>query len=162
MQLNIQSEMTKASHSALGKVMDYIGTVPKKTDVDSIVEAVKQDHEDLKRFIKILKNKDMRSSIKRKVYSDFIALLKSHSYALSMVLPDHKATTLEGYIEEISCEPTNKELPKWLAQVHVLAELVEHHVKEEESELLPEVKQQMSPVQPARARNIKLRKNGSD
>ena len=159
MYLDIQSEMAKASHSALGKVMDFIGTVPKRTEVESIVDAVKQDHEDLKRFIKILKNKEMRSSIKRKVYPEFIALLTSHSHALSVVLPDHNAKTIEGCIEQISPHPTILELSKWMTQVQVLAELVEHHVKEEESGLLPEVQKQICP-QVARAQKlVKLHKN---
>lgn len=147
--------------SGLAKVISAITEFTgQRSEVSKIVEAIEADHADLKKFIKILKNEQTPASIKRKVYGQFVSLLRSHSsseekamYAISLSLPGLKLKTLEGLVEhnvastlsrKISPEPSHKELPTWLAQVQVLAELVEHHVKEEESDLLPEVKKQLS------------------
>ncbi len=147
--------------SGLTKVISAITEFTgKRSEVLNIVDAIERDHSDLKKFVKILKSSETPSSIKRKVYPQFVSLLRSHAsseeramYVLSRSLPGLKRKTLEGLVEhnvastlskKISAEPKAKELANWLAQVQVLAELVEHHVQEEESDLLPEVRKQLS------------------
>lgn len=141
----------------ISALTEFTGTT---SEIVSIVDAVERDHEDLKKFISLLKNEKTPVAVKRRVYGPFVSLLTSHArseekamYSLSQSLPGLKLRTLEGYIEhnvanslakKIPLEPSHKELPKWLAQVQVLAELVEHHVQEEENELLPEIKNRMS------------------
>lgn len=168
----------KSEPSNLTKIMTFIGDVTGSlTQVSTIVEAIEMDHQDLKKFIRILKDEKAPSSVKRKVYPEFADLLTSHAtseelamYSLSKKLTGLKQKTLEGYVEhkvanrllkEIKRAPSHRELPAWLAQVQVLAELVEHHVEEEERDLLPEVKEQMSKTMQATSMKkfIKLRRN---
>lgn len=159
--MTFQSALSKLEESSLEKVMSVLGGITgSKAEVSIITEAIQRDHDDLKKFIKLLKDEKVLSSVKRKIFGEFASLLRSHSkaeekamYELSEKLPGLKLKTLEGYVEhqvasnllrKISINPTTKELNGWLAQVQVLAELVEHHVLEEESDLLPEVKKELS------------------
>lgn len=151
--LNEQSNLAKVIN-----MIDVFSGTP--TQATNIVEAIEQDHKDLKKFIRLLKDEKTSPGVKRKVYCEFASLLTSHSsaeekamYAISEKLSGLKQKTLEGYVEhsvasalvkKISRDPSAKQLSNWLAQVQVLAELVEHHVQEEESDLLPQVKKQLS------------------
>jgi hemerythrin-like domain-containing protein len=167
-----------SDESNLSKAMLLIGQMTgTASQVTIITDAIERDHEDLKKFIKLLKDEDTSATIKRKIYGQFASLLQSHAnseekamYVLSEKLPGLKQKTLEGYVEhqvastlakKIKAEPTTKELPGWLAQVQVLAELVLHHVEEEESDLLPVVKKEMSARMQAAScqKFVKLRKS---
>jgi hemerythrin superfamily protein len=160
-QTPISTKSSRPEPSNLKRILNYIGDVTMSPrQASHIVDAIERDHQDLKKFIKILTNEDSPSSVKRRVYPEFASLLVSHSkaeeqamYAISENLTGLKQKTLEGYIEhkiasqmvrKINPDPAHKDLNEWLAEVKVLAELVEHHVEEEESELLPEVKEQLS------------------
>jgi hemerythrin-like domain-containing protein len=163
--------------SHLEKVLNYVGTLSgAHHEVESIIDAILMDHQALKKFIKVLKDENERTIIKKKVYGEFVSLLKSHSsseekamYELSIKVHNLKQQTLEGYVQhkvantmanKITLEPSPKELPEWLAQVQVLAELVEHHIEEEESDLLPEVRSNFSQtVQAQSCRKFMLRRH---
>lgn len=134
--------------SQIAKAVDYVSVV----EFESIVEAIKRDHDDLKKYISILKG-DETYSTKKAAFKPFTELLKSHSkseekvvYQLCLRFPDLREDTYEGYVEHGLADRMMKESvrirdkDRWKAQVKVLAELVEHHIEEEESEFLPKLK----------------------
>lgn len=128
--------------------LEYIKELP----IEDIVQAIKDDHKDLRKFGKILKSEDSSLKEKKEAYKCFSSLLKSHSkseekavYELCLKVKDLKLETNEGYIEHHVADSLMKEISatkkedKWCAQVKVLAEVVEHHADEEEKEFLPKI-----------------------
>jgi len=117
-----------------------------------VVNAIKLDHDALRNYIGTLKDGHKPLAERRKAYDDFSALLKSHSmaeeeavYASVEDIPkkDLKIEIAEGYVEHQVAEDLMKTMEsvtdarEWGAHANVLAEIVEHHLKEEEEELLP-------------------------
>ena len=123
----------------------------KTLKIDSIVDALKEDHKNLKKFIEIMKS-DVEQREKRGAYLQFVSLLKSHAsseekavYTPCLANEDLSIEAHEGFVEHkvanslIQSIDKTREKEEWTAKVKVLAELVEHHIDEEESELLPKV-----------------------
>ncbi|HXH29190.1 MAG TPA: hemerythrin domain-containing protein [Bacteriovoracaceae bacterium] len=121
-----------------------------------IVSAIKMDHEGLRNFLSILKNTDGKMSDRRRAYESFSALLKSHSeieekvaYLATFKLAgkDMHIKVSEGYVEHQLATDLMKRIEKakkpldWSAHVNVLSEIVEHHLKEEERDLLPLIRE---------------------
>lgn len=120
----------------------------------SIIDAIKDDHRDLRHFIEILKDQSVEQREKKGGFQAFSELLKSHSkseekavYAPCLKIEDLSHFAHEGLIEHKladllmdSIERT-KSRESWLAQVKTLAELVENHLEEEESEFLPQMEE---------------------
>jgi len=117
-----------------------------------IIDLILDDHKPLKKLIKILKS-DKSLAERRKAFSEFAPLLVRHAKPEEEVLyveikKDDKLRTegFEGDVEHGLAEQmldeanvtTDKDL--WSARVKVLAELVEHHIQEEEGDLLPDYK----------------------
>lgn len=118
-----------------------------------IVELILQDHKPLKELIKILKNAKGDASEKFVAFEKFAPLLLSHAKpeeeSLYVFLKDDKELVIEGMegdtehalasqlVDEIY-DTSDENL--WSAKVKVLAELVEHHIKEEEGSMLPDFK----------------------
>jgi hypothetical protein len=120
--------------------------------VDDLVKAIKEDHQDLKKFIAVMKDEDASHAEKKEATQGFTSLLKSHSsseekalYARCLKVDDLRVMADEGYVEHhvaaslMKAMPSTRNRDRWTAQVKVLAELVEHHIEEEEKEFLPEV-----------------------
>lgn len=123
----------------------------------NIIAAVKRDHEDLKKFIEVMKDEDVDIDEKEEAYSMFSELLKSHASSEEKALyqkcldeedlgietnesfVEHQVATLLMEAIDRSTDPDRK-----IAQIKVLAESVEHHIEEEEDEFLPEVKKHFS------------------
>lgn len=118
----------------------------------SIVDAIKEDHDDLKKLIAVLKDPEMSLSKKNGAYLPFVSLLKSHTTAEEQVLYNAclKVKELsfmgqEGFVEHTVASELIQSISKtrksevWEAKVKVLAELVEHHIQEEEGDFLPQV-----------------------
>ncbi len=121
-----------------------------------IVDLIIEDHKPLKELIEVLKS-DAELEEKFFAFEEFAPLLVMHSKPeeqtvyVDMKLDD--ATREEGFegdvehqladqlVEEIR---RTKDEDLWMARVKVLAELVEHHIEEEEDELLPKYKQNSS------------------
>lgn len=131
-------------------VSDFFTNTP-----NHIVDAIKQDHSDLKKLIKSLKDGSLPLSERRVHYKKFETLLKSHSVAEEQAVyknsknADEKEIRLEtdeGIVEHQVADmlmeriATLSHSEKWTAHTKVLAEMVEHHIKEEEAELLPDLK----------------------
>lgn len=117
-----------------------------------VIAAVKKDHKDLKSFLSVLKDTNAKMSERRKAYENFSSLLKSHTIAEEQVVygTSFKLTgkelhikVQEGFVEHQLAayvmrrmEATTVAL-EWSAHANVLSEIVEHHLKEEERDLLP-------------------------
>ncbi|MES3037973.1 MAG: hemerythrin domain-containing protein [Bdellovibrionota bacterium] len=129
------------------QIYDLLSMHPK-----DVVEAVKADHKALRNYLGVLKNTDEKMSVRRRAYDSFAALLKSHSVAeeKAVYVPSLKLTgremhikIAEGYVEHYIADTLMKRMEStddaltWSAHANVLAENMEHHLKEEERDLLP-------------------------
>jgi len=132
-----------------------------ETSMD-IIDLILIDHKTLKSCIETLIDNSINKRRKLQTARTFLALLKKHSEAekKSLYYPlldnkELKAPILEGQIEHGIVDAKVKTLlPKILnvrtlsselvAELKVLAEVVNHHIKEEESVLLPKVRSSLS------------------
>jgi hemerythrin superfamily protein len=116
----------------------------------SILDLLKQDHKEVSKLLSEMCDTTDRAAKKREqLFAECKSALMAHSHAeletfykplmqdgddedaLLEAQVEHEV--VERLLEDISAtEPTGE---KWLAKVTVLQELVEHHVKEEESEI---------------------------
>jgi hemerythrin-like domain-containing protein len=120
-----------------------------------VVSAIKKDHKSLRNYLDILKDTDAKMSERRKAYAEFSVLLKSHSEAEEQIV--YKETfkltgkklhvkVAEGFVEHQLATDIMGRLEKsktaleWSAHANVLSEIVEHHLDEEERDLLPLVR----------------------
>lgn len=124
-----------------------------------LISAIEQDHEGLRQFIGVLKDTKRDMSERRRAYDLFSALLKSHTVAeeTAVYAPLEKPAKndlviriKEGYVEHQVANDVMDRLDKiddpkeWSAHANVLAELVEHHLDEEEKEMFPLIRKQIS------------------
>lgn len=122
-----------------------------------VIELILEDHKPLKKLIKVMKG-DGELEEKFLAFEEFAPLLVMHSKpeeeSVYVYMKDHEDSREEGFegdvehgladqlVEEIK---RTKDEDLWMARVKVLAELVEHHIEEEEDELLPKFKENSSP-----------------
>ena len=128
------------------------GVKPAVAAVD-IVELILKDHEPIKAAFEALKDTKVSRANKTQAYEKFVFALSGHARSeeqtLYVGMKEAKATRIEGLegdsehaiadqlVQEIhSCADDDE----WTAKVKVLAELVEHHIQEEEEEMLPDFK----------------------
>ncbi len=124
-----------------------------QTQKKEITDAIKEDHHDLKKFIKVMTDQDAKQDEKKQAFLMFADLLKSHAgseekalYEKALKSPKLSFRSHEGYIEHKVADllmKTAKEdriSERWEAEIKVLGELVKHHIKEEESDFLPKIK----------------------
>lgn len=117
-----------------------------------ITAAIKKDHEALRNFLDLLKDTKAEMTERRRAYTQFAALLKSHTeveekvvYQTSLKLTGREMhiKLTEGFVEHKLAEDLMTRIEKttdamdWSAHANVLSEIVEHHLKEEERDLLP-------------------------
>lgn len=122
----------------------------KQTD---IIEVILEDHKPLKKLLKTLKSSESSLPERREAFEEFAPLLLSHAKAEDKVVytfmkseEDLREEGFEGQVEhglaeetlQAAQETTDEDL--WSARAKVLAELVEHHIKEEEQDQFPELK----------------------
>jgi hemerythrin superfamily protein len=118
-----------------------------------IIDLILNDHKALKRLIKVLKNSDASLSDREDAFEEFAPLLVTHAVpeqeTLYQAMRGDDELRAEGFEGEVEHELADQMLEEakrtedddlWSARVKVLAELVEHHIKEEEDELLPDYK----------------------
>lgn len=116
----------------------------------SISEALKKDHDDLRSMFSVLKDQKASYATKKKVYSDFSILLKSHAkseeravYAVCLQKTGRQIEVYEGYEEHALMDSIMRRIARtrnpeqWIARVKVLVETLEHHLTEEEKVFLP-------------------------
>lgn len=127
----------------------------------NIVDVLLLDHEYLKECIEVLKDEKSQSRTKMKYTRGFLDALKKHSegekkalYAALENYEDVRAEILEGEIEHGIVDQKVKILTDKIAhkqtlddhleaEMKVLAEIVEHHVQEEEEELFPKLRRDL-------------------
>lgn len=120
---------------------------------EDIIKILKTDHEPLKKLIKVMKNTDNPIGERKSALKEFGPLLLAHAKAEEKVLytflkemADMEIEGDEGEVEHKLAEQMLSEAKSatdedlWSAKVKVLAELVEHHVEEEEGKVFPEFK----------------------
>lgn len=128
-----------------------------ETQSQDVVELILEDHKPLKELISILKNSDVSFTKKQPAFDEFEKILtchaKSEEESLYVHLKEEKDLRidgLEGDTEHSLADLLVHEIKQcseddtWMAKVKVLAELVDHHIKEEESEMLKKVRKEFS------------------
>jgi hemerythrin superfamily protein len=133
----------------------------KRNDVynDDIVTLILDDHKPLKALIKILKDSKASITTKSPAFEKFAPALLAHAKAEEQCLyvPMNEDRELrieaqEGFTEHsiadeliteiLTIGPDDQDM--WVAKVKVLAELVDHHIEEEEGVVLKKVKKQFN------------------
>ena len=117
-----------------------------------IVAVIKEDHKPLKELLAIMKDSDTDLSKRKQAFSEFAPLLLTHAKAEEIALYDFMKTerelrqsAFEGDTEhglaDQMCEEIKRteDVDQLAARIKVLAELVEHHIQEEENTILPKV-----------------------
>lgn len=123
-----------------------------KSDSGDLITMIMADHKPLKDLIKILKNSDdYEIEERQEAFEEFAPLLVAHAkpeeqtmYVFMKADEELREGGFEGDVEHQLADQMVEEAKRtddedlWSARVKVLAELVEHHIKEEESEMLPD------------------------
>jgi Hemerythrin HHE cation binding domain len=133
--------------------------VSKKNEKETdIVSLILRDHKPIKDLIVTLKDSEVSIAKKRPAFAEFERMLSSHAkaeeeslYVHLKQVDDLRVEGLEGDTEHAIADHLMKEINEsksdedtWMAKVKVLAELVDHHVKEEEKDILKEVRKEFS------------------
>ncbi len=122
----------------------------KSTD---IVELIIEDHKPLKELIEVMKDSEKDMVERVTAFREFIPILIAHAkpegeilYTFMKKNKKLREGGFEGEVEHILAEQLVEEAKRTddedllSARIKVFAELVEHHLKEEEKGLLPDVK----------------------
>ena len=133
------------------KANDKKNTKNAKTNKEDIIELILQDHKALKKLIKVMKNSDNDLNERQAAFEEFAPLLVIHAkpeeQTMYVFMKDDEELREEGFegdVEHGLADQLLEEIKRtddedlWGARVKVLAELVEHHIEEEEEELLPD------------------------
>lgn len=128
-------------------------TVPQhaQTSKEDIIKLILADHEPLKRLVATLKDLNSPIRTRRRIFEQFAPLFLVHAKAeeesLYIYLKDeNKELRIDGLEAEVEHQLAEYMLEEvkmaedadvWSARCKVLAELVEHHLQEEEAEILP-------------------------
>lgn len=125
-----------------------------KGSINTPVEKIiLEDHKPLKKLLKIMKNDSKGFEERVGAFEEFAPLLTAHAKAEEEALytfmkenEDLRQEGFEGDVEHTLADQMVEEADRTSdedvlsAKIKVLAELVEHHIEEEESELLPKFK----------------------
>lgn len=131
-------------------------TIRQAADERDIVELILRDHKPLKKLIEGLKEEDAEISEIREAFEQFEPLLvahaKSEERSLYVHMKEEEELRPQGYegdtehaiADQLVAEAksANSE-DEFRAKAKVLAELVEHHIDEEEKEMLKEVRKEL-------------------
>ncbi|MES2854656.1 MAG: hemerythrin domain-containing protein [Bdellovibrionota bacterium] len=145
-----KAETTRDNQTRTSQIPDTKKSGKKvAVDAQDIISLILRDHEPLKALIQILKDAEVERYEKEDSYEEFVLLLMSHAKAeektLYVQMKDTEELRVEGFggdtehaiaeqlLQEINGTPDDDE---WTAKVKVLAESVEHHIEEEEEQML--------------------------
>ncbi len=116
-----------------------------------IVNIILEDHKPLKELIEVMKDSEKSHEERFAAFEDFAPTLIAHAkpeeetlYAYMKTDKELKEEGCEGEVEHMLADQLVEELKRSTdkdmkaARIKVLAELVEHHIEEEEEELLPD------------------------
>lgn len=150
--------ITRSVRKGLERIADNVMKLFSSQPRD-LVEAIEQDHDGLRQFIGVLKDTKRDMTERRKAYELFSTLLKSHTIAEENVvynqIEDNANADLvirieEGFVEHQVAKDVMARMEKvtdpviWSAHANVVAELVEHHLDEEEEKMFPMIRKQIS------------------
>jgi hemerythrin superfamily protein len=157
--MTIRTAIEKASKSVLGAIALQTEGQP------DILETLQAEHDEVQDLLEKLANSD-RGRDQKALVSKIRAALVPHTKAEEKIVYDAvlalkgvaaKVDGNEGYIEHGLASKTLKKLekltantPEFKAAAKVLKELVDHHIKEEESNIWARVKENFSDEQRAR------------
>lgn len=140
----VQSQKNQTSAKDKSAVID------RQTD---IVEVILEDHKPLKELIKVMKDSDSEIALRKAAFQEFAPLLIAHAKpeeeTLYVYMKGNKELREEGFEGDVEHQLADQLLEECKrttdddllgARIKVLAELVEHHIEEEEEELLPDFK----------------------
>jgi hemerythrin superfamily protein len=115
-----------------------------------IINLILEDHKALKKLIRVMKDTDETLEDRKNAFKEFGPLLVKHTKPEEQILytrmkddDDMREEGMEGDVEHGLADQMLEEAKRtddedlWSARVKVLAELVKHHVEEEEKELFP-------------------------
>lgn len=131
-------------------------SVRKASDARDIVELILKDHKPLKKLIETMKDSEADLDEVRDAFEEFAPLLINHAKPEEQALytkmkereDDLRCEGFEGDTEHAIADNLVKEIQttrdedEYRAKVKVLAELVEHHIEEEEEEMLKDVRKE--------------------
>lgn len=119
-----------------------------------LVSTILEDHKPLKELIEIMKDLETPFDDRKESFMEFAPLLLTHAKAEEKSLykflmhsakSELKTEGFEGQEEHNLADLLTEEIKRTTdpdamsARIKVIAELVEHHIQEEESEMLPKV-----------------------
>lgn len=127
-----------------------------QTSKEDIIKLIEADHEPVKKLIAIIKDLDQPIRARRRAFEKFAPLLLVHAHSeqesLYAYLKDEnkelRTDGIEGEVEHALAEYMIDEVKMaedadvWSARAKVLVELVEHHIEEEEDDILPAFKKE--------------------
>lgn len=118
-----------------------------------IISLILEDHKPLKELIKVMKDSEKSAEERFEAFQVFAPALIAHAkpeeqtlYVVMKKDEELREEAFEGDVEHILADQLVEEIKREndkdvrSAKIKVLAELVEHHIEEEESDLLPEFK----------------------
>lgn len=130
------------------------------TDGKDIIDIILEDHKPLKRLLQIMKNDDKDADIRQGAFEEFAPLLVNHAkpeeralYEFMKKNEELRGEAFEGDTEHGLADQLIESVKRCddederLAMIKVLAELVEHHLEEEEGEIFPDVRKEIDPKQ---------------
>lgn len=123
---------------------------------EDIIEIIIRDHKPLKKLIHVLKDGNKERLVKEDQFEEFVKVLMAHTeaeekslYIQMKELNDLRMDGLESETEHMIAESLIHEIKalpdddQWNTKVKVLAELIEHHIEQEETEMFEKVRAQM-------------------
>lgn len=127
------------------------------TTKKDIIQLILDDHKPLKRLIKILKDSDTDAHDRKMAFEEFAPLLSVHAKSeedvVYVYMKGEEELRMEGFEGDIEHSladqliqqiQSTQDEDEWSARIKVLAELVEHHIKEEEEDQFPDLKKHSS------------------
>ncbi len=152
-------KMKKKNKSEKNSKLMNVKVKSKKNETsnsEDIIDLILKDHRPIKELIEILKDSKSEFSAKHNTFAEFAPLLLSHAepeqkslYSRMKDDEELREEAFEGDVEHNLASQMIEELQlsmedqdQWMAKVKVLAEVVEHHIEEEESVMLKKVKKE--------------------
>lgn len=120
---------------------------------EGILATILEDHKPLKELIRVMKDLEKPFEERERAFMDFAPLLLTHAkaeeeslYAYLKTVAELKTEGFEGQAEHNIADQLCEEIKRTddrdalSARIKVLAELVEHHIEEEENVMFPEIR----------------------
>ncbi|WP_413293663.1 hemerythrin domain-containing protein [Bdellovibrio sp. HCB185ZH] len=131
-----------------------------------IVNLIYEDHKALKALIKVMKDSDKPEEERFAAFKEFAPTLIAHAkpeeetlYVSMKKNEELREDGFEGDVEHQLADQLVEEIKRTTdsdlksARIKVLAELVEHHIEEEEEDMLPECKKELKSEERSRIGN---------